>query len=304
MSSAAQGGNPGSGGGTSQTDLRRTFIAMLFALVAATIAQEIAELLFVTTNGWDSASQPSKIWENLLFSNGLLFASLSHATLALLLVSMSWVMWSKSQAAGHKTEITSVFSKEFIVLLTEVFLVVLYFSIAKTMEQNFSEYSKNKSIATYVGSTSGRPEALQLMWVFGVYFLWDIMVDVIHSPRTPQPTGMLQKASGLIQGILTYCSISLLCVIGAWLVSAIAPSTGSPYEALWCDIALIALLLFFALGKQLEFYLIKFFPTEASRNNTKRNTPPSTKTSVALVVLASIYFYSIMVLTWPPSFLR
>lgn len=290
--------------GTSQNELRRTFIAMLFALVAATIAQQIAEMLFVLTGGWDLASSPTKIWENLTFGNGLLFASSSHAFLALLMVAMSWVMWSKSQAAGHNTEISQIFSKEFVLLLIEVFLVVLYFAIAKTMEQNFSEYSKNKSISAYVGVASARPEALQMMWVFMVFFVWDVIVDVVYSPRDPHPTQIHSRVGSFVQGGLTYCSVSLMCVMAAWIVSRVAPSNGTPYEALWGDIALIALLLFFALGKQLEFYAIKLFPGEETRKNTKRDVPPSTKASVMMAILTAVYFYSIMVLIWPPSFLK
>lgn len=304
MSTVAQNGNANSSSGTSQNELRRTFIAMLFALVAATIAQQIAELLFVITGGWDLASSPSKMWENLLSDHGMLFASLTHSFLALLLVSMSWVMWSKSQAAGHKTEIAHIFSKEFVILLIEVFLVVLYFAIAKTMEQNFSDYMKDKKITSYVGVASARPEALQMMWVFSVYFIWDVIVDVIYSPRTPHPVLFRERFYSFIQGILTYCSISLFCVFAAWLVSRAAPSTGTPYEALWGDIALVALLLFFALGKQLEFYAIKIFPGEDSRRNTKRDHPPSTKASVMMVFLTAVYIYSMMVLVWPPSFLK
>lgn len=304
MSSTAQNNSSISSSGTSQNELRRTFIAMLFALVAATIAQQIAELLFVVTGGWDVASSPTKMWENLLSGNGLLFASLSHSFLALLLVSMSWVMWSKSQAAGHKTEISNIFSKEFVILLIEVFLVVLYFAIAKTMEQNFTEYSKNKSIPAYVGTASARPEALQMMWVFGVYFVWDVIVDVLYSPRAPSTVHVHGRLSSFAQGIFTYCSVSLFCVFAAWLVSRAAPSAGAPYEALWGDIALVSLLLFFALGKQLEFFAIKFFPGEGGRQNTKRDHPPSTKASVMMVFLAAVYFYSLMVLIWPPSFLK
>lgn len=288
----------------SQNDLRRTFIAMLFALVAATIAQQIAELLFVVTGSWNLASSPIEMWENALFGNGMLLASFSHAFLALLLVSMSWVMWSSSQAAGHKTEIRSVFSKEFVILLTEVFLVILYFSIAKTMEQNFPEYSKNKSITAYVGIPSGRPEALQLMWVFWVYFIWDLLVDVMYSPRTPDPTVTHGKFSSFLQGVLTYCSISLLCILATWFVSRAAPSSGTAYEALLADVALISVLLFFALGKQLEFYVIELLPGEGRRNNTKRSAPPSAKALSMMFILFLAYISSMMVLMWPLNFLR
>lgn len=296
MSGAAQNSNPGSGSNLSQNDLRRTFIGMLFALVAATIAQQIGELLFVVTGGWDVAANPVKMWRNLIFGEGMLLASLSHALLTLLLVSMSWIMWSKSQAAGHRTEISTVFSKEFVILLTEFFLVVLYFAIAKTMEQNFSDYLKTKSISTYVGEISGRPEAIQLMWVFFVFFVWDLLVDVIYSPRDMTPGMTSNKFFSSSQGILTYCSVSLLCILAAWFVTTMTSSLGTPYEAVLADIALIAILLFFNIGKQLEFYLIKLFPGEKSRKNTKRDVKPSDKTLIIMFLFISIYICSMVIL--------
>lgn len=290
---------------TTQIELRRTFIAMLFALVAATVAQQISELLFVITGGWDSASSPSKMFENLVAERGALLATLSHSILALLLVSMSWVMWSKSQAGGLKKDISSIFSKEFLILLVEVFLVVLYFAIVKTMEQNFQEYTSKKTIAAYVGNTSARPESLQLMWVFAVYLIWDLIVDVVTSPRLdPQgqalPSGILSHLSG----IGAYCSVSIFCLLGAWIVSSVSASIASPFQAVLGDIALLCLLLLFVLAKQLEYYTTKIFPKESTRSNTKRDTPPSVRACVGMVILVSIYTYIVMVLIWPPSFLK
>lgn len=289
---------------TTQIELRRTFIAMLFALVAATVAQQISELLFVITGGWGSASSPSKMLDNLLAEKGALFATLSHSLLALLLVSMSWVMWSKSQAGGLKKDISSIFSKEFIILLVEVFLVVLYFAIVKTMEQNFQEYTAKKTISAYVGNTSARPEALQLMWVFAVYLIWDFIVDVVTSPQYVQGLPIRSGIGSYLTGVGAYCSVSIICLFGAWLISSVAAPAATPFETVLGDIALLCLLLFFVLAKQLEYYTTTFLGNEVSRKNTKRDTPPSVQACVGMVVLISVYTYIIMVLSWPPSFLK
>ncbi|TWR85122.1 hypothetical protein FJD38_22860 [Pseudomonas saxonica] len=289
---------------TTQNELRRTFIAMLFALVAATVAQQISELLFVVTGGWDSASSPSKMFDNLFAEEGALLATLSHSLLALLLVTISWVMWSKSQAGGLKKEISSIFSKEFVILLVEVFLVVLYFAIVKTVEQNFQNYTVNKKISEYVGVASARPEALQLMWVFAVYFIWDFIVDVVTSPRYEQGVVVPSSVISYFTGVVAYCSISMICLLGAWLVSGVSASVATPYEAVIGDVALLCVLLFFVLAKQLEYHTTKIFPKEATRKNTKRDTPPSVQAYVGMVILIAVYTYLIMVLIWPPSFLR
>jgi hypothetical protein len=113
-------------GSSSQTELQKAFITMLFAFAASVVAQQIAELLIVSTTNWTSPLVPDEsyaksndqIWE--LASAG------THLLLSLLMLSVSWIMWSKSQAAGHRTDITDIFSVKFITFLLEVLLGPLY----------------------------------------------------------------------------------------------------------------------------------------------------------------------------------
>jgi hypothetical protein len=288
-----------------QNELRRSFIGMLFALVVATSAEQFADLLLVATDGWTFRPLSLDLFNNLLHDHQRLLAPLSHSVLALLLVSMSWVMWSKSQARGHSTEIQSILSTEFVLLLIEVFLVTLYFSIVKSSEQDISKYTASHLSSDFIKPTSARPEALQMMCVFATFFVWDLIADVLKSPRsTTTNISLTQRAVNLFQGICTFCSISLVCIVGAWLVSTVSPNDGPAFKAVLGDAALITLLLFFRGGKALEYYLIKLFPGEGARQNTMRNTPPSSARIIILTLLICAFAASLLLSRWPPCFLQ
>jgi hypothetical protein len=194
-------------------------------------------------------------------------------------------------------DIENIFSIKFITFLLEVFLVILYFALAKTSEGDFSAYAKDKAIGAYLTPQSARPEALQMLWIFIAFAIWDVIVDVIKSPISPVPVGTVKVTRSFVTGVLTYCSVSLLCAGGALLISSVAPITGSPIQAVAGDVALIALLLLFNTGKVLEHYIFKLFPAEKSRNNTKRS--PTLRGNILIALLMSVFICSILVIVLP-----
>lgn len=282
-----------------QNELQKTFIAMLFAFVVAAAAQQIAELLVVATKNWTAATTPGEILESIHDHAWPLIAAATHSILALLLVSTSWIMWSKSQGGGHVGDIEDIISVKYVVLLLEVLLVTLYFAIVKSSEADFAGYTKENSISAFVKSPSARPEAIQMLWIFTVFAVWDYLVDVFNSPRTPAPSGWTEAISSHVQGVMTYCLVSLLCAAGAALVIFASPAKGSAYQAIFGDVALISLLLLFVRGKKLEFYLYKVFPKEISRSNTKRTSAPTAK-NLAFITALILIFLSFTFLTGLP----
>lgn len=281
-----------------QSELHKTFIAMLFAFVVSVVAQQIAEILIVATDNWKFSESPVSVYEKASSSFWLLMTAASHSLLALLMVSISWVMWSRSQARSHTTDLQTVFSIKFVVMLIEFFLVILYFAIAKSIEADFSAYQKNPSITGFVSAPSARPEASQIRWVFFVFFIWDVLVDIIQSPRGNY-SGVLDRILAPIQGLLVYCSISLICFFGAWAVFAISLEKGSPYHVILGDIALIVLLLFFSLAKKLEYFFVKIFPKERGRQTTKRPNRPTQKEFLLLTSLVIAYIACIVFMVKP-----
>ena len=57
----------------------------------------------------------------------------SHLFLAAIVITSSWVGWTLSQAPGARRDVTGVFTWEFITLLLDVFLVVTYFIMVRTI---------------------------------------------------------------------------------------------------------------------------------------------------------------------------
>jgi hypothetical protein len=283
-------------GRVQQNELHRTFIAMLFAFVAAVVAQQIAEHLIVATNSWKLAYSPNAMYERLKGDGLYLVAAFSHSALALLMLTMSWIMWSKSQGGGNRPDITSVFSVKFLIVLIEVFLVVLYFAVAKTNEANIATYDEELGLRSYVKTASAYPEAVQILWIFAIFLIWDIIVDVLASRRSSPAVGLLNRTVAVGQGVLTYCSVSALCLVGGIAIVKQAPLYGSPTQAISGDIALIALLLFFNIGKSFEYYFRDWMPKEKLRDNTARSMPPKTWELATIGGLILVYVVSLMIM--------
>ncbi|SDZ64601.1 hypothetical protein SAMN05518854_109136 [Variovorax sp. YR266] len=279
----------------SQGDLQKTFIAMLFAFAVSVVAQQISELLIVATSNWKFALWPGQIYTNAQAHIWALLSVATHSLLALLMLSVSWVMWSKSQAAGHLEDINEIFSLKFITFLMEVLLVTLYFSLSKSAEGDFASYAKDKTIASYLTPSSAKPEAMQLFWIFIIFAVWDYIVDVIKSPQKEKPNRWWGKIWDHVTGVLTYCSISMLCAVGALLVYCAAPIAEHPTQAFAGDIALMAMILLFNRAKAWEHYVFKIFPAEESRKNTKRM--PTLRGNVLIAFLLLIYSSCILAIT-------
>jgi hypothetical protein len=254
-------------------NLKKTFIAMLFALVIATLAESTSDILYVVTNGWEDATNFNTIVLNLRENNWLIASSISHSILSLLMVSMSWVIWSRSLAAGHKKEISQFVSPTYIILLIEVFLVILYFSLVKNIEGDISGYKTSGDIDKFIIKSSAIPEASIMMWIFITFTLWDFFADVIDSPTNHKESSYLMKIASLFQGFLTYCSISAICAFLCYLVLIYYETNSEPIKTIYADISLILALFIFWSAKPLERLMIDYFPNEDLRDNTSRGEP-------------------------------
>lgn len=270
-----------------QGDLQKTFIAMLFAFAVSVVAQQISELLTVATSNWRLALSPLQIFENVRGSFWPMLSIATHSVLALLMLSVSWVMWSKSQAAGHLVDINEIFSIKFITFLMEVLLVTLYFSLSKSAEGDYAAYLKNKEMTAYLTEASARPEAMQMFWIFMIFAIWDYIVDVAQSPKDPQPLSAIGIFGSHLSGVAVYCLVSIFCAFGALGVYFLSPAGNSPMEAVFGDIALVSLLLLFNRAKTWEHYIFRLFPSERSRKNTKRL--PTAGGNYLILILLFIY---------------
>ena len=130
--------------------LRFEFIEMMFALAIAQVAIEFGEF----------------------FKTGLPLREhlyiLTHLVLVTYIISSSWIGWQQSVSHGNKEKINNVFGLSFFILLLDLLLVILYFSITISVEQ------ESKDLVA-----SAKEEVYWSMWIFGVYFIWDFFTKFI-----------------------------------------------------------------------------------------------------------------------------
>lgn len=274
---------------TGQSQLQKTFIAMIFAFVISFHAQTITEYIAVITNNWSVFPYISTITIDFI-------AVGSQIILALLMILISWVMWSKSQAIAHLNDINQIFTIKFVTFILEILLVTLYYGLVKSLEVDFSEFSKTKNVSSYITNLSAKPEAFLMTLIFGIFLVWDLIIDIFKSPTNPVALGNLNKLKNFFKGFLVYCLISLISFLAALLILTTTPSHSSALITIFSDLALICILLFFYQAKILEYYLLKIFPDQDSRPNTKRTDPPTLWETTRVVVLVMLFIiFSVVV---------
>ncbi|MFT5723284.1 MAG: hypothetical protein ACI9JN_000393 [Bacteroidia bacterium] len=135
----------------SKAHLRLEFIEMMFALAIAQVGIEIGEF----------------------YSNGLLIQNHMYVATQLILatyiIASSWVGWYTSKSKGQDDALTSTFGLPFFILLIDLFLVICYFILARTVEE---PYRQDFEI-------SAKPEIFWSQFILGSYILWDIVTKLV-----------------------------------------------------------------------------------------------------------------------------
>jgi len=167
---------------TDNMNLRHTFVGMLFALAIAQAAILFGDLFKVFTFGWDYHMTIEGLIERLKTESYLLVAPASHLFLGVILVSHSWVGWSKSKSGGKSREIDDIFSASFFLLIIEVFFVVLYFILISSVELSIDGFLIKNNLSAAIVAPSAAPEATLLFMIFLVYAIWDLISDVKLAP--------------------------------------------------------------------------------------------------------------------------
>lgn len=146
-------------GEKSQPDLDTTlhfdFVGMLFALAIGQVAVEVGNLV-------TSQTANSKTLVEFLPAYGHLF-------LATIIIAASWVGWGSS--GSSRSPINSIISWDFIELLIDVFLVVCYFVVVRSVES--LEPCVNDRI-----TPSAAAETLWTTVILVTYFFWDCLTKI------------------------------------------------------------------------------------------------------------------------------
>lgn len=90
----------------------------------------------------------------------------THLAVAFVAISTSWVYWARN--IGDGPQLKDIFSREYLLLVLDLLLVIIYIGVAETVELPTSTHPKPSAV----------PESLLLALAYLVYFVWDLVHDV------------------------------------------------------------------------------------------------------------------------------
>jgi len=270
--------------------LRHAFVSMLFALVIAEIAIQASNLVAVASNEWATKSVLTVLRDVPSPGGWLMLAPMSHLLLVFVLISMSWVGWSRSIERGGSRDIHQIFSIPFLLLLIELLLVVLYFILARSVEL----HTKDAPPVT-ISRPSSIPEAWWITVIFLGYVIWDIFNDALprYYPKDKRPLAGNPFLSWLIVlafGFVARCWVSLVCAGAACLVlwRSGSPSQ-TPLQVVFADLALLCVVVWFWMAKSWEPLVENLIPWEKNRERGRHFEESSIALRASAVVLIPIY---------------
>ena len=275
--------------------LRHTLVSMLFALVIAEVAIQSSDLVMAIGDDWSDIGLTKALGHDIW----LVLAPITHLMLVLVLVCTSWVGWSKSISHSDARDVSEIFSIDFLLLLIELLLVVMYFVLARSVEPNTSLIS-NRHVQTSAASLpSAVPEALWLMMIYTGYFVWDILTDALprHFPKEKRPFSqrqlVLSWSATLLSGAGVRCMVSALSVVGAYIVFCTAKSNlQQPFNVVCADMALLCIVIWFWKGKSWEPWIIKFLmPWEEHRKGGREFDKSASSITISLVLIFIYLFF-------------
>src|SRR5437773_2263437 len=223
--------------------LRDTFVEMLFALAVAQVAVYAAELVKIQKDlAGNAATLPGKI------------PAFLHLLLCLSIIATSWVGWMKSKSPGRTLgEGAGIFSRWFVGLLLDVFLVILYFITVAGVE------IQEMNGEPVLGQASAEPEAFWLMIVFGVFAVWDLLADVLSKDCIPKMRSARATLRKLPDLVFVSLFASVVCCGMSWATWSLALLRQSMKDIILLDINLLALVFLFRAMKWIENPLAKRF---------------------------------------------
>jgi hypothetical protein len=200
---------------------RFIFVQLLFSLTAAEIGREVADLVL--------RGPP--------FGEAL--AAYAHLFLATAVVITSWVGWTVS-AASLRLKVNLVFSWEFVVLLIDVVLVILYFLLVRGAEIP----RPGEPVVP-----SSWNEATAVACIFFFYFVWDVLTKaVIPGDQQGVRTPFFRR---LVSGPMAKRGwISFVCMVFGILAWIFLHSASSKVGVLLVDASLLCLVLLFRAMKE------------------------------------------------------
>ncbi|MFZ0771228.1 MAG: hypothetical protein WCA49_13090 [Candidatus Sulfotelmatobacter sp.] len=229
----------------SKPELRHEFVGMMFAVAIGEVGLQTASLVRAG---------------HLVHFLPAYF----HLLLSTILIATSWVGWTLSQTRGGQRDVDSIFQREFLELLFDVALVILYFILVKQVD--FVEEG-----GKICPNVSAKPEASWIFFIFCVYVVWDIV--------SKWPWNKKEEVVRMVP--------TVLCAVAAYFIRYLVQDTNPPH-VLTADIALLALVLLFRALKELTSALFPSHAMEAPVRRRKRDRAIRWSALLALVALLGV----------------
>jgi hypothetical protein len=267
--------------------MRHSFVGMLFALVIANSSKNISNVLYILTDGWTGFLDLTVAYSN----DFAVLTSLSHETLVIVLVTLSWFGWSKSLIGTQEKIVDDKSLTSFYILpLLEIILVILYFSLSESNDFNNGEM--------YLGNvdnikSSSKPEVLIIMCIYIVYVIWDYFSDVWSKPLPVEIGRVRRILSYTVTAPIVFCFSSIASGLFVFILYCISPNDSNGVQIILTDFSLFLIILFFHKSKCLEGYWISVFKVEEGRLGGGGRKALPTKREVFSVVLI-LFLYLVL----------
>ncbi len=204
---------------SSKPELRHEFIAMVFAVAVGEVGIELASLF--------------KLRNFVHFLPGY-----AHLVLATFLIAASFVGWSKSPSPGAQRNVRKVLEWEFVLLLLDMALVIIYFLLVRSVD--FEKAGEGNNAFKYVPDASA--DAGWLWKIFVIYVIWDFLAKFVIEERKEK----VPLKNRVWRTVVTFFCLALSYIAAKYCVPGI-----SPENVLVADASLIALVLLFRALKDL-----------------------------------------------------
>ena len=240
--------------------LRHEFVGMMFAITIGEVGLQAAALV--------QAGHAAHF-----------LPAYTHLFLATVVVATSWVGWSLSAAPGARRDVQGVFQGEFFVLLLDVFLVIVYFILVRTID-----FGKE---ATPPRIEPASTVAYLILVIFSLYLVWDILTKVIISWRDREGSKKkfpehFDRSWRRLVG-LRMLPTAVCCTL-AWLVWRLVQTADRPHY-LTADFSLFWLVVLFRALKEL---VSAYYPRPAKDEATPPKRAMSKKSAIALTVVCAL----------------
>jgi len=231
----------------------------------------------------------------------------THLGVAFIAISTSWVYWARN--IGDGPQLKDIFSREYLLLVLDLMLVIIYIGVAETVE--LPRADPRAALPT----PSAVPESLLLSLAYFVYFVWDLVHDVYARHRTaaqaPPAATVATEAEAeaeagadaaadlaplpptlaqILQAAVVRSAASLICCLLALLivVTARGASARSTLGVCLLNLAELGNLLLFRSLKAAEYqYDSSLHP--AYRENEDRYADVRARMRVCTIVSSAVY---------------